>query len=84
MGYGMFHGQAAIYLKKCSLLLRSSVMVAVGTVFFRRAPGIPRFNDMRRAMNMNPIKKWSDLTQDTEYQVCLPANDCFACVRAFV
>lgn len=25
---------------------------------------------MRRAMNMNPIKKWSDLTKDTEYQVC--------------
>ena len=32
-------------------------------------PGVPRFNDMRRAMNMNPIKKWSDLTKNKEYQV---------------
>ncbi|CAM9889912.1 unnamed protein product [Ascophyllum nodosum] len=37
-------------------------------VYRDRSRGVPRFNDMRRALNMNPIKKWSDLTKDEEYQ----------------
>lgn len=45
-----------------------SVFVVLCAFFL---PGIPRFNDMRRSMNMNPIKKWSDLTKDTESQVSI-------------
>ena len=35
-------------------------------------PGVPRHN-VRRAVNMNPIKKWGDLTKDKKYQVVLAA-----------
>lgn len=42
--------------------------------FVVEAIGVPRYNDMRRALNMNPIKKWSDLTKDAEYQVCLSVS----------
>ncbi|CAN0215929.1 unnamed protein product, partial [Ectocarpus fasciculatus] len=47
------------------------VDLAVLDIHRDRARGIPRFNDMRRALNMNPIKKWSDLTKDREYQEAL-------------
>ncbi|CAM9804691.1 unnamed protein product [Hapterophycus canaliculatus] len=47
------------------------VDLAVLDIHRDRARGIPRFNDMRRALNMNPIKKWSDLTKDPEYQEAL-------------
>eukprot|EP00904_Undaria_pinnatifida_P006812 jgi/Undpi1/3260/HiC_scaffold_15.g06634.m1 len=47
------------------------VDLAVLDIFRDRARGVPRFNDMRRAMNMNPIKKWSDLTKNKEYQDAL-------------
>ncbi|CAM9858665.1 unnamed protein product [Ectocarpus sp. 4 AP-2014] len=47
------------------------VDMAVLDIHRDRARGIPRFNDMRRALNMNPIKKWSDLTKDKEYQEAL-------------
>ncbi|CAM9788477.1 unnamed protein product, partial [Sphacelaria rigidula] len=45
--------------------------LAVLDIFRDRARGVPRFNDMRRALNMNPIKTWSDLTKDVEYQAAL-------------
>ncbi|CAM9117118.1 unnamed protein product [Laminaria digitata] len=47
------------------------VDLAVLDIFRDRSRGVPRFNDMRRSMNMNPIKKWSDLTKDKEYQAAL-------------
>ncbi|CAM9820815.1 unnamed protein product, partial [Laminaria digitata] len=49
------------------------VDLAVLDIYRDRSRGVPRYNDMRRAMNMNPIKKWSDLTKDKEYQVGLAA-----------
>ncbi|CAM9575728.1 unnamed protein product, partial [Discosporangium mesarthrocarpum] len=49
----------------------SKVDLAVLDIFRDRERGVPRYNDMRRGLNLAPIKTWSDLTKDTEVQEAL-------------